>query len=178
MSKTKIAFVGCGHIAHVHMRYLRKLGKEVSVVCESSEPRAKEFVAKYGIKHYETQLQQLLENHKPTVVHVLVPPHLHYPITKTCLEHGCHVIVEKPLCETTTEYSELSDLANSNGLLLSVDHTRAYNPLLIKARSHLEIGRYREVVRLVYVSSLGVMDYSSIRNNRELTENSTVEDQP
>jgi len=150
MNTEKIALVGCGHIAHVHMRYLTRIDKTVSVVCDSSEIRVREFADRYHIEHYETSLDEMLKNHKPQVVHVLVPPHLHYDIVKKCLERDCHVLVEKPCCEKAGEHTELAQLASTKGLVFTVDHTRVFNPMLTKARSKLESGHYGEVVRMEY----------------------------
>ncbi len=146
-----IAFVGCGHIAHVHMRYLKKLGMKVSAVCDASELRAREFAARYDIQHVVTSIDTLLEQYKPHTVHLLVPPHLHFRLAKQCLLKGCHVLVEKPCCETLRELQELEQLAASHNCLFTVDHTRVFNPMLIAARERLEAGRYGKVIRMEYV---------------------------
>ena len=151
MEKNFIALLGCGHIAHVHMRYLNKIGKSVSAICDTSELRVREFAERYNIAHYETSVDEMLTKHNPQVVHVLVPPHLHYAIVKQCLEHGCHVLVEKPCCESAEEYEELAELARSKRCVLTVDHTRVFNPMLEKARSRLESGKYGKVVRMEYI---------------------------
>jgi len=58
---------------------------------------------------------------------VATPPTTHYAITKKCLQHGLHVLVEKPLTLSSTDAEELIQLANDKNLILMVGHTFEYN---------------------------------------------------
>jgi len=158
-----IALVGCGQIAHVHMHFLRKLGLGVEAVCDRSETRARDFCDRHGIATWETDVDVLLERHKPDCVHVLVPPHLHYEIAKRCLLAGCHVVIEKPLADTLDRSAELVALAASKELMLTVDHTRVYNPMLVEARGLIRRGTYGRIVCIEY-------DYDDPSITRDDTE--------
>lgn len=146
----KVALIGCGHIAHVHMHFLKSLGIDLVAVCDRSETRAREFCEQYAIPAWETDVDQLLERHRPDCVHVLVPPRLHFEFAARCLRAGCHVVIEKPVADDPAQAAELLELARARGLLLTVDHTRVYNPMIVEAREKILSGLLGAVVRIEY----------------------------
>ena len=48
-------------------------------------------------------------------VSVATPNNTHYEITKAALEHGLHVVCEKPLCFTVAEAEELRGAGQGAG---------------------------------------------------------------
>jgi predicted dehydrogenase len=76
---------------------------------------------------------------------VSVPPALHYPIAKDCLEHGLHVLVEKPLTLNSQHAVELIALAEAKGLTLMVGHTFVYNSAVIALKKYIESGELGEI---------------------------------
>ncbi|MBM3893805.1 Gfo/Idh/MocA family oxidoreductase [Candidatus Dependentiae bacterium] len=51
----------------------------------------------------------------------------HYAAAKTCLEHGKHILVEKPITSTSEQAAELFALAHKNNLALHVGHVERFN---------------------------------------------------
>lgn len=146
----KTVFVGCGNIAHVHMKFLKKNGLSVAAVCDMSLVRAEDFATNYQIPSFYSDIEEMLNDEKPDIVHLLTPPQTHYNLIVNLLNSGCHVLVEKPFCQTSDEYQSLIQLAKEKKLILSVDHTRVYAPMVVKAREHVLSGQYGELVRVEY----------------------------
>lgn len=146
----KVAFIGCGNIAHVHKRFVSKAGYTVEAVCDASQVRADIFADKYAISKRFTDIDTLLSHEKPDIVHILTPPHTHYALIIKSLTAGCHVLVEKPLCQTLVEYRDIMQLATEKRLLVSVDHTRVYNPMIVQARTIVQSGKIGRIVRMEY----------------------------
>lgn len=65
---------------------------------------------------------------------IVTPASTHYPLIKEALHLGYHVLVEKPLTLHTTQCQELTQLAKDKGLVLFVDHTYLFNPVVEKGR--------------------------------------------
>lgn len=83
-----------------------------------------------------------------------VPVAWHYSFAKTALQHGKHVLVEKPLTANSAEARELCDLAQQQQRCLMVDHTFLYT------------GAVKKMKRLIDDGTLGVMQYfDSVRIN-------------
>ncbi|HYW96090.1 MAG TPA: Gfo/Idh/MocA family oxidoreductase, partial [Bacteroidales bacterium] len=58
---------------------------------------------------------------------VNTPDHTHYELTRQALQAGKHVVVEKPFTQTFTEAAELIEMAENNGLVLSVFQNRRWD---------------------------------------------------
>ena len=81
-------------------------------------------------------------------VSVAVPTSAHYPVVKTCLEAGIHVLVEKPITSTIEEGHELVRLARENQAILQVGHIERFNPVVDVARSYIDKPGFLESHRL------------------------------
>ncbi|GGE16006.1 oxidoreductase [Aureimonas endophytica] len=81
-------------------------------------------------------------------VSVATPNNTHYAITKAALEHGLHVVCEKPLCFTTAEALELADLARARGRIVGVTYGYAGHQLIEQASAMVARGDLGEI-RLV-----------------------------
>jgi predicted dehydrogenase len=74
------------------------------------------------------------------VVSVITPNNTHYPIAKAFLEHGIHVICDKPL---TTELQDALDLQQSvrrTGLVFGVTYNYSGYPMVRQARAMVRNG--------------------------------------
>ena len=91
-----------------------------------------------------TNYQDLFELGSDAVV-VSTPPATHYPIAKDCLEHGLHVMVEKPMTLNSQHARELIDLAGSRDLTLMVGHTFEYNSAVIAMKDYIDSGELGEI---------------------------------
>ena len=76
---------------------------------------------------------------------VSTPPATHYPIAKDCLEHGLHVMIEKPMTLRSEHAKELIDLAASKGLTLMVGHTFEYNGAVLALKKYIDDGVLGEI---------------------------------
>ena len=71
---------------------------------------------------------------KPACAIVAVPDHLHYEVTKDCLNSGLHTLLVKPFTPTLSEGQELVYLANAKGLYGAVEFHKRWDKsnLLLK----------------------------------------------
>lgn len=76
---------------------------------------------------------------------ISTPPATHYPIAKDCLEHGLHVLVEKPMTLNSQHAQELIDLANDRGLILMVGHVFEYNSAVNALKEYIDSGVLGEI---------------------------------
>ena len=67
-------------------------------------------------------------------VSIATPNNTHYPIAKAALEHGLHVVCEKPLCFTVAEAEDLQRLAAERGRVVGVTYGYAGYPMIEQAR--------------------------------------------
>jgi predicted dehydrogenase len=81
-------------------------------------------------------------------VSIATPNNSHYEITKAALEHGLHVVCEKPLCFTIAEAEELAALARRAGRIVGVTYGYAGHQMIEQAREMVAAGELGEI-RLV-----------------------------
>ena len=147
--KLKIGIVGCGNIAQKHIRYIAKrMDKSYIAVCDKDPLRLEEFAKATGIENRFSDVEVMLRQLSPDVVHILTPPPTHKAIAITCLENGCHVLIEKPMCLSIEEAEQIIDIARKKKLLVCVDHMRLFDPLIIKVRKLLESGTLGSIVNI------------------------------
>lgn len=64
---------------------------------------------------------------KVDAVSIAATTNKHFEIAKACLEHGIHVLIEKPITETVAQAEELIQLAGKTGAKLQVGHLERFN---------------------------------------------------
>jgi len=69
----------------------------------------------------------LLEKIKPDIVVDAGPDYLHAEHAVTALEHGCHVLIEKPMATTTDEAAGIRSAEANSGKVAMVDYTMRYS---------------------------------------------------
>jgi predicted dehydrogenase/nucleoside-diphosphate-sugar epimerase len=126
---TKVAFLGAGYIADWHAKAIRGLKNvEIVGVCDRVPTLLQNFSAKWGIPKTYSSLKDMLENCDLDVVHVLLPPQLHFQSTKAILEAGKDVLLEKPMTTSSEQAKILSKLAADNGRRLGISHNFLFHP--------------------------------------------------
>jgi len=71
---------------------------------------------------------------------IVTPNHLHYPIAKLALEHGIHVVCDKPLVTSSEEGRALATLAKRKKLLFGVTYTYTGYPMVRHMREMVANG--------------------------------------
>jgi predicted dehydrogenase len=139
----KVAIVGCGKIADAHAEQIRRIkGCDIVGVCDREELMARQLAERFQAGRSFDDLGELLKEARPDVVHITTPPQSHFEIARQCVEHGCHVYVEKPFTLDAREAEELVRLAEKQGVRLTVGHDAQF--------SHAT-RRMRELVREGYL---------------------------
>lgn len=124
-----VAIVGCGKVADAHAAQIGRIdGCQIVGVCDNEPLMAKQLFERFPVKAYFTDVEELLSRERPDVVHITTPPQSHFQIATTCLEHGCHVYVEKPFTVGHEEAVELIHFAQERGLKLTAGHNYQFTP--------------------------------------------------
>jgi len=145
----KVGIIGCGNIAYIQLKYITKYIKKKSIaICDRNQLRLNFLSKEFGIIDTFTDMEIMLQEFQPEIVHVLTPPHTHKEITVQCLKNGCHVFIEKPMCLTVREAEEIIDEAEKQKRLICIDHIRIYDPLIIKVRGLLHSGEFGQIVNI------------------------------
>jgi|SRR6185437_8745864 len=137
----RVAIVGCGKIADAHASQILRLpGVEIVGACDTEPLMVRQFMDRFPVRRGFTDLDELIREAQPNVIHVTAPPHVHFAIALRCLEEGCHVYVEKPFTLSEREADRLIDCANRNGLRITSGHDDQFTHAARRMRSLIESG--------------------------------------
>jgi predicted dehydrogenase len=145
--KLKVAIVGCGAVTeHRHIPGFNRIKSKavIRAVCDKNIELARKVAGKFGIPGVYTSQTEMLKAEKIDVVDVCTPPHIHAPIAIEALEHGCHVLMEKPMALTVADCDSMIAAAAKNNRKLCVVHNVLFHPPLIKARQMVKDGAIGE----------------------------------
>jgi len=83
-------------------------------------------------------------------VSIVTPNHMHFPVARTFLQAGIHVICDKPLVHRSREARQLQKLAADKGLLFAVTYNYTGYPMVRQAREMVAAGELGDI-RVVQV---------------------------
>jgi predicted dehydrogenase len=137
----KVAIVGCGKIADAHVTQIQNIpGCTIVGVCDYEPLMAQQLYERFPIKAFFSNLETMLEEAEPDVVHITTPPESHYMVARTCLEHGSHVYIEKPFTVFAHEAQELFAIAETMQRLVTVGHNLQFSHVARRLRSVVDSG--------------------------------------
>ncbi len=121
----KVGLVGFGISARVfHAPFITTNNNyQLVSVVERHKQESKEL---YPFVQVVKTFDELLQNEEIDLVVITTPNETHFPYAKAALEAGKHVVLEKPVTNTSKEAMELIEIANSNSVVLSVYQNRRY----------------------------------------------------
>lgn len=145
MSEQKIAVLGCGLWGRNIVRNFYNLNA-LGMVCDLDDDNIAKVKEQYpGIKTTK-DFHDILNSKEITGVVVVTPSHTHFKFVKAMLEAGKNVYVEKPISTVAQEARDLTDLADSKGLVLMVGHLLLYHPAVNRLKMLVEEGALGDIV--------------------------------
>ncbi|MFC1707071.1 Gfo/Idh/MocA family protein [Planctomycetota bacterium] len=146
----RVAVIGAGHWGPNLIRNFHSLqSSRVLCVADRDEERLRLVAERLPDVEVTSNVARVLENPEIEAVVIATPTVTHAELTKAALENGKHVLVEKPITDSTEEGQQLCDLAARSGLVLMVGHVFVHNPAVQEVRARLNAG---ELGRVHYVS--------------------------
>lgn len=153
----RIAVIGGGSIAVSHLEAIRAMGGAVScAVADIRADRAKQLASAYGI-HPFRDYKEMIVSEKPDIAIVTLPHYLHKEAAVFAAEHGCHVLLEKPMAMSTCECDDIESAVRKSGVTLMVGHTQHYSAENRLAKRYVQSG---ELGRLVMINDRRHLPYN------------------
>ncbi len=130
MERTKIALLGAGFIADIHMESYHRFIPEAEVVAVyARDPeKAKAFAEKYKIPVWFTSIDEAIHQSGCEVVDICLPNYLHAQVTLKTAEAGKHIIIEKPLAVTLEEADSMIAACDKAGVKLMYAEELCFAP--------------------------------------------------
>jgi len=181
MRKIRMGMVGGGKgafIGAIH-RIAAQLDNQIELVCGafSSDPdnavasgKALFLYEERCYHSYQEMFQQeakLGEDKRMDMVAIVTPNHLHYPVAKMALEHGFHVMSDKPATIDLAEALALKDIIEQTGLLYGLTHTYTGYPMIKEAKARIKHGQLGKIKKVVVEYPQGWLAHKSDEGSKQ-----------
>lgn len=117
MQSVRVALIGTGGISGSHVRGLKEQGEAVQLVAAVDIDRARvdKFCQDHGVAKGYTDVDEMLAQEQPRLVHICTPPGLHCELSVKALHAGAWVLCEKPLCGSLAEMDRIEAAEQQTG---------------------------------------------------------------
>ena len=143
----KYALIGCGRISTNHIRAAVHNSLEIAGVCDIVGERMDAVLAKNSLNTDSTiaryhDYERMLKNLKPDLVSIATESGKHAEIAISCINHGCNLIIEKPIAMSLFDADRIIEAAKKMRVKVAVCHQNRFNIAVQKTRKALEAGRF------------------------------------
>lgn len=140
----EVGIIGTGMMGRNHVRVYSELKPVTGLyVYDVNYQAAMSVALQYGAVPCST-VSDLLE--KTDAVSICVPTQFHLDVAREVLLSGMHLLIEKPICSTVKEATELQDLIGKNQIV-GVGHIERFNPIVPEIKKICKKPLYVEINR-------------------------------
>lgn len=143
----RYALIGCGRIATNHMKAAVNNRLEISAVCDVVPEHMEVLLAKHELQNdmsilRYTDYRSMIQEVKPDLVSIATESGIHAEIALFCIDHGVHVIIEKPMAMSISDANEIIRHSEEKHVKVSACHQNRFNIAVQEMRHALEAGRF------------------------------------
>ncbi len=146
MKKINVGVIGVGAMGQNHVRVYSEIkNANLLAISDLMKGTLAELSKKYNTVGY-VDYDNVMGMPEIDAVSICVPTTYHYEVVMSAIEHGKHVLVEKPIAFTLDEAKEMVDAANDAGVKLATGHVERFNPAVLEAKKLIDEGVIGEIV--------------------------------
>jgi len=141
--KVRAVMVGCGGMSGAWLKAASAIPDlEIVGLVDVIEEAARKKATEYNLRDavIGSDLSTVLVETAPDAIFNCTIPEAHTGITLTALQHGCHVLSEKPMADTLENARVMIAAAQKAGKIFAVIQNRRYERGIRRARTFLETG--------------------------------------
>ena len=143
MSHVRAVMVGCGGISGAWLKPIKEMSDvEIVGLVDINEAAAKRRQEEFALTGAATgvDLAAMLKQTRPDAVFNCTIPEAHLAVTLTALEHGCHILGEKPLADSMANARRMVQAAQQAGKIFAVIQNRRYDARIRRLKSFVASG--------------------------------------
>jgi len=142
----KCGVVGVGYLGEHHARIYHELPHcELVGIYDVDPERAQEIAQRYDSRVFES-LEEVGEH--CDAASIVVPTDYHREASVPLLEAGCHLLVEKPICNSLRDAEKILESAEKGNCIVQVGHIEHYNPVMHFLEQRVTAPKYITADRL------------------------------
>ncbi|HEX3013860.1 MAG TPA: Gfo/Idh/MocA family oxidoreductase, partial [Methanobacterium sp.] len=146
MNKVNVGVIGVGAMGIHHARVYSELeNANLMAISDLMREKSAEVSNQYNTQGF-VDYMDILKMPEIDAVSVCVPTTHHFNVVMDAIEHGKHVLVEKPIAFTLREAEAMVKAAEDEGVKLATGHVERFNPAVGKAKELIKDDVIGEVV--------------------------------
>lgn len=123
-----VVVVGAGSISATWFKALADQKVRVDAVVDMDLKRAQGRISEFGMSaEASTDMVEMLGKHQPDFILDLTIPESHCDVACTAMEHGCHVLGEKPMAATLADARRMVGTSEKTGMMYMVSQSRRWD---------------------------------------------------
>ncbi|MBV9107435.1 MAG: Gfo/Idh/MocA family oxidoreductase [Verrucomicrobia bacterium] len=165
-SELRVALVGTGFMGRLHSiayAILPSFFPELPpirrrVVADVTQELAQRGAKQFGYEEWAVEWEQVVTRSDVEIVDITTPNELHRPIAELALQHGKHVLCEKPLALSAEEARLMSQCAKRSGAVHMVAFNYRRCPAVLEAKRLIDSGALGKIFhfRALYLQDWAV----------------------
>ena len=120
-------------------------GAQVIAICDMDPKKMALGKRRHPDAIVTSEFEDLLKDKRIDAIAIATPVHTHFDLALASLKAGKHILVEKPLAQTSDQVCRLIEEAERRKLILMVDHTFLYTPAVQKIRELIVEGALGDI---------------------------------
>lgn len=118
-------------------------------------------------KEMIVQESKLPANERMHFVSIVTPNNVHFEPAMMALEHGFHVVIDKPITFSLDEAKALKQKAEETGLIVCLTHTYAGYPLVKQAKQMVKDGAFGKIRKVCVEYPQGWLSQPAAADNKQ-----------
>lgn len=147
MAVKRIVVVGCGSIGQRHARLLAQRGDLRVELCDTSQACLAETIAQIGARTCHGDFHAMLAT-QPDAVVIATPHAQHADQLVAAVEHGVHVLCEKPMSDNVSDALRMSAAAAGASSVVDFGFTLHFHPGLLRLKTLAATGALGAIVHM------------------------------
>ena len=156
-----IVAIGAGNRTAKYLHYILNHPEEVRLVgvVEINGLRRQNVAKAAGLRPsqcFSDVDSFFLDPVKADAVLICTPENAHFRPAMLALDHGYHVLLEKPIAQTLEECRAIAEKADTRGLTVGICHVLRYHPYFQKFKELVDNGELGQIVSVDHRASVGL----------------------
>ncbi len=149
----RVGVIGAGHLGKIHLKLLAENPKYDLIGFFDTNTETSEVLATNNDYRYYSSIDELLSQIDAACI--VTPTPFHFEVAQKAINHGVHLLIEKPITTSVNQAYQLVEDAREKNLIGVVGHVERFNPAYSAAASYINEPKFIEIHRLAEFNPRG-----------------------
>ena len=153
----KVGLIGAGGFGHIHLQaYAKNPNCEIVAIASRTKIHAENAAQRFSVDNIyfgDEGWKSMLKSEDLNAVSICTPNYLHASMVLEALNHGMHILCEKPICISYKELEELEKAIKKTHRIFLTSFQKRFNPLIPIIKAIIEDEILGKIITVKYYFS-------------------------